>query len=186
MLEITIGTQEGFDEENERIVRFGGVPIRLEHSLLTLSKWEELWEKSFLSDDKTEEMMVDYIRCMLLPGKYDETILELLTEQDVKVISEYINSKKSATILPEEPDRPGQQKKRITSEQIYGWMVALNIDWRAESWHLNRLLTLVRVCNIQNAQQDPKNKSRRVTDKSALSDRARLNAERRAKMGSAG
>lgn len=186
MLEITIGQNETFDEEAGVFGKTAGYRIRLEHSLLTLSKWEESHEKSFMSDEKTSDEMFDYITCMLLPGKYGPEVLNFLNEGDVKSITDYISAKRTATVLPEEPSRPGEQKKRITSEQIYGWMVALNIDWRAEEWYLNRLLTLIRVCNIQNAQQDPKKKSRRVTDQSALSDRARLNAERRAKMNSSG
>lgn len=185
MLRLNVGTSEFYDEQTRKFIRQGGELVVLEHSLLSISKWEETWEKSFLSDEKTDEEMFDYMRCMILPYTFDDEVVNKFTDADFQRIGKYINEKKSATLLPEEKQDGSGARKRITSEQIYGWMVALNIDWRAEEWHLNRLLTLVRICNIQNSQ-DAGKKNKPVTGSQALANRRAQNKARRAKLNSSG
>ncbi len=184
MLTITLGAVDSFDDETGKFVKFGGFPVRMEHSLVSISKWEESHEKSFISDEKSDQDMLDYIGCMILPGNYPDDILNLLTQENVTEITAYINAKRSGTTFA---DAAGNERKteRITSEQVYSWMAAHHIDWSCENWHITRLLNLIRICNI-NASQDPKKKSRPVTGKSALSARRAMNQARREQMGSTG
>lgn len=185
MLRLNVGVSEYYDEALKKFVRLGGTPIMLEHSLLSISKWEEVWEKSFLSDEKSDDEMRDYIRCMILPETFEEEIVTRFKQADLDRIGKYINESKSGTLLPPQKESNDNKKKRITSEQIYGWMVALNIDWRAESWHLNRLLTLIQLCNIQNSQDGSK-KNRPVTNQQSLAERRAENRARRARNNSSG
>jgi len=186
MLRITIGATEHFDDQTGKFVRFGGVPIEMEHSLASVSKWESLTGKSFLSDDKTDQEFFDYLKLMLLPGANGPDVLDLITQEDAHAMAEYIAEAQSATILPAEPERPGVAKKRITSEQIYSWMISLQIDWSAEDWHLNRLLTLIRLVNINNEQAQNQGKKGKPASRESIANRKAMNQARRAKSGSHG
>lgn len=170
---------EGWDEAKEEFVEATTQTLQLEHSLISLSKWESKWCKPFLSNKKkTTEEVVDYIKFMTL-NSVDPGIYDRLSAENFKQIDEYINAPMTATTFSEN----GQGKSNreiITSELIYYWMVALNIPFECQKWHLNRLLTLVRVCNIKN--QPPKKHSRRET----ASSYAALNAARRKQMNTKG
>ena len=182
MLQITIPTSEGFDEAKGEFLVTDSVTLRLEHSLVSASKWESKYERSFLADEKkTSEEVFDYIGMMILPGDYPENVLDHLTEENIKAITVYIDSKQSATWFSEIPGTDKAPKKEIiTTEIIYYWMIALNIPVEFERWHLNRLLTLIKVCSIKNA---PKEKMDRRQQ--AMNWRA-VNAQRRAATGSSG
>lgn len=172
LIEIPINP-EGWDEVNEVFVPAEVKTLSLEHSLVSLSKWESKWNKPFLGkDEKTFEETLDYIKCMTLTKNVDPSVYEHLTSENVRQINEYIGAKMTATTFSQEPGGK-KNSEIITSELIYYWMIALQIPFECQKWHLNRLLTLIRVCNIKN--QPPKKMSRREI----MSRNAALNAARR-------
>lgn len=191
MLTITIPANAGtdyYDEAKNEFVSIGmlnkPVTLHLEHSLVSVSKWEAKWHKPFLgtgrkSDkEKTREEIKDYIKCMTLDKNVPDVAYDCLTNDNISEIEAYITNPMTATTFGAE-----QQKGRreiVTSELIYYWMVALNINFECEKWHLNRLLTLIRICNIMN---QPKKK---VSQKDQAARYAKMNKERRARMKSSG
>lgn len=181
MLEITIPSVEEWDELKQEFVYFGGQTIQLEHSLVSLSKWEAKWRKAFLKkEDKTYEETLDYIRCMTLTPNVNPDIYNFLTEDNFKTINDYIETSMTATYIHEPKNTKGVSREPVTSELIYYWMIALNIPFECQYWHLSRLLTLVRVCNIKN--QSPKKHSRREL----MSRNSALNKARRQRLGTRG
>lgn len=157
MLTITIQGPEVYDRHANAFTRPDAVEVELEHSLVSLSKWESKYQIPFLDDNnKTKEQIQDYIRLMVLtPGVTDE-VLGWLTKEDYAAIEAYINSSENATTFPPSPPEKGSGEK-VTAELVYYWMTVFQIDWQAQYWHLNRLLTLVRVCNLK--QNPPKPRS---------------------------
>lgn len=180
-IKIPIGPEE-FDDEKQEFVEPETVVLRLEHSLVSLSKWESKWKKAFLSNkkSKTYEEVLDYIKCMTLTPNVDPELYNLLTAENYKQIQDYIDDAMTATCLPQ--DKGGKKSNEVvTSELIYYWMIALNIPFDpCQYWHINRLLTLVQVCNIKN--QPPKKSSKR----DIMSRNAALNAARRKQLNSRG
>ena len=173
MLQITIPAGEMYDERDQTFISIKGQTLQLEHSLISLSKWESKWCKSFLSNpDKNLEETIDYIRCMTLNNNVDPNVYLFLTNENIKEINDYIAAPMTATYFSE--DKTGRKNNEIiTSELIYYWMKAQNIPVDFQKWHLNRLLTLIRVCNIKNSP--PKKHSKREL----MSRNAALNAARR-------
>jgi hypothetical protein len=173
MLQITIPAGESWDEQNERFIFTKGMTLRLEHSLVSVSKWESKWHKPFLSDkNKTDEEIRDYIRCMTITQNVDPSVYFSLTPENISTINAYIEDGHTATTFREDK-RPGGGREIITSELVYYWMIALNIPFECQTWHLNRLLTLVRICNIKS--QPPKKRSQH----DIAEDYSRINAERK-------
>lgn len=182
MLRITIPATEQFNEQTMEFIQTEEQTLILEHSLVSLAKWESKWRKSFLSSkqNKTYEETIDYIRCMTLTKNVDPNIYYNLTDENIRQVNDYISSPMTATYFSE--DRSGRVSREIvTAELIYYWMIALTIPFDpCEKWHLNRLLTLIRVCNIKN--QPPKKMSRReITSRNAA-----LNAARRRQLNTKG
>ena len=158
MLEITIPANECWDERTQTFVIIKEQTLRLEHSLVSLSKWESKWCKSFFSrEDKTYEETIDYIRCMTLNTYVEPDVYNYLTDENIKQIGDYISAPMTATTFSD--NKKGGSREQITSELIYYWMVSFNIPFECQKWHLNRLITLIRVCEIKN--QPPKKRSRR-------------------------
>jgi hypothetical protein len=181
MLRLTIRlSPEGWDEEKEEFVEAKTQILELEHSLVSLSTWESKWCKPFLSKDaKTEEEVLDYIKIMTLTEDVDPSVYSRLSQENIKEIDNYINAPMTATTFSETKGGKGS-REIITAELIYYWMVALQIPFECQNWHLNRLLTLVRVCNIKNAP--PKKHSKRET----ASSYAAINAARRKQLNTKG
>ena len=149
MLVIEIPKQEVFLDEKQEFSHVGPFKIQLEHSLLSISKWESEWCKPFLTaDKKTEKENLDYIRCMGVSQHIDDNVLSLLTEKDVMTIAEYMQSKKSATTFTMSGS---SNREVVTSELIYYWMTMFNIPFECQKWHIDRLLTLIRICNVKSA-----------------------------------
>lgn len=178
MLTITIPLVETFDEENET---FGteGMQLDLEHSLVSLSKWESHFEKPFLGKaDKSPEELLWYVQAMTLTKDVPAGVYENLSKENIEDINTYITAKMTATTFSERGQRP--TREIITAELLYYWMVALNIPFECQYWHLSRLLTLIKVCNIKNAPPQKVNK------REAMNRQRELNAQRRAQTNSKG
>lgn len=173
MLQITVPGSEFWDSKKEEFVYLDEKTLQLEHSLVSISKWESKWHKPFLlKDEKTTEEILDYIKCMTITQNVSPDVYLRLTKDNVNEIKAYIENSMTATTFSEEVMSKGG-REIVTSELIYYWMVALGIPSEYQKWHLNRLLTLIRVCNVKNAP--PKKRSK----KEIMSRNAALNAARR-------
>lgn len=184
MLRITIPGDEQWDAGREEFVQSRkDQTLQLEHSLVSISKWESKWCKPFLRKDQmTDEEIVDYVKCMTLTQNVDPEAYRFLTNENIEQVNQYINAPMTATWFSEDKNSKGKRSKgeQITSELIYYWMISLNIPFECQKWHLNRLLTLIRVCNVKN--QPPKKMSR----KEILSRNAALNAARKQQLNTKG
>ena len=178
-IEIPI-SPEGWDAENEEFVESKVQTLQLEHSLVSLSKWESKWCKPFFStDDKTYEEVLDYIKCMTLTQNVKPEVYKYLTEKNITEITDYINAPMTATTFNEASTK-GRGRDIITSELIYYWMIAFNIPVDFQKWHINRLLTLIRVCEIKNSP------GKKMSSKEITSQYAALNAARNKKLNTKG
>lgn len=180
MLDLYIKGVDLYDERNGEFVSTKDATLRLEHSLISLSKWESKWHKPFLGkEEKTEEEIRDYIRCMTITQNVDPIIYLGLTAEHFKKIEEYMSDTMTATWFNDK-NNPKSKQKAVTAELIYYWMISLQIPFECERWHLNRLLTLIRVCNIENT---PKKKMRKGE---VFKQNAQLNEARRKMLNSKG
>jgi hypothetical protein len=180
MLRVTIPGTESFDEEKSEFVTAEAVVLELEHSLFSLSKWEQKWEKAFLGfEERTREETLDYVRMMILGAPPSEKDFSRLSAANLKEIIDYIDAKMSATVINQ--GRSGGPHEIVTAEIIYFWMINHGIWLECEHWHLNRLLTLIQVCNIKNSP-----KKQKMSGKQAAAERRALNDMRRKQYGTSG
>jgi hypothetical protein len=180
MLQITIPAKELWDNVNLEFINVKKHTLQLEHSLVSISKWESKWCKPFFShQEKSYEETIDYIKCMTLTQNVQPEAYRCLTQQNVKEITDYIEAPMTATTFSDNSTKKSRNET-ITSELIYYWMTALNIPMECQKWHINRLFTLIRVCEIKNQPEKKVNTAERINQY------AKLNAERRAKMNSKG
>lgn len=182
MLKIRIPANEWYDESRSEFIYTKEYTIRLEHSLISLSKWESKWKKPYLNPKEsiTRDEFIDYIRCMTIDQNIDPFAYNAIPDSTLNEISAYIDDKMTATWFSKEQSKAGVQRGRVvTSELIYYWMIAYNIPADYQKWHLNRLLTLIEVCNAEN---NPKKMSKQEM---ALK-RKELNELRRKQTGSRG
>ena len=176
MLHLRIPDQELWDPIKERFISVKGCEINLEHSLESISKWESKWHIPFHDDrkQKTFEQNIDYVRCMCLTPNVDPGIFKYLTERNVNDIIEYIGDSATATWFNDAANRKTGKREIITSEIIYYWMTIYNIPESYQTWHLNKLMTLLRVCAEKNNPDKKKVKSGNLA-----AQRRALNAARR-------
>lgn len=179
MLRITIPEAEYFDERTQTFITTKQQTLTLEHSLVSISKWESKWQKPFLSrDKKTIEETRDYIRCMTLTQNVDPDVYLGINNHIVDQVSKYIEAPMTATWFKED-NKKGGRREVITSEIIYYWMIALNIPPEYQKWHLNRLLTLIKVCN-------DKNNPKKMSKKDIFAQNRALNAARKKSLNTKG
>lgn len=184
MLEIKIEGEEYFDESTSEFTYSDPVNLTLEHSLVSISKWESIWEIPFLTkDEKTPEQILSYIGCMSKEEVPSEVYTRLSTK-NIEDINKFINAKKSATWFSDSgPNKiAGKSTEIVTSELIYYWMIAFQIPFETQHWHLYRLMNLIRICNLKN--QDPK--KNKMNRRDAAAQQRELNAMRRAQLGTTG
>lgn len=185
MLKLTVPSKEWFDEEKWEFFKSPETTLILEHSLISLSKWESIWEKPFLNNKMTlsKKELVDYVRCMTIqPKNVDPLVYRAVYEDDalLDVVSKYINKKMTATWFSDADEKKSNLEKPVTSEEIYYWMCRLNIPVEFERWHLNRLMTLIQIFNAKDGS--PKKRSR----EEFLSERRALNEKRKKALHSRG
>ena len=177
MLIIKIPPLDGWDERREEFVKIPGGTLRLEHSLISISKWEAKWHKPFFETEKTEEEILSYIRCMSLTPeeREDPRLYSMLTAENINEIKNYLEDPMTATTIKE---TPGAKKNTqyVTSELIYCWMIQYGIPHEFEKWHISRLITLIRVCSEENK---PKKKMSR---NEIMAQNKAINAARRARL----
>lgn len=175
MLEITVPAVEWWDEASEQFITTEATVLQMEHSLVSISKWEAKWHKAFLGKKKkTDEELFDYIRCMTLTDGVSPDVYARLTEQNIQQINAYIDEPMTATKFPLQSEK--QSRETVTAELIYFWLISFNIPFECQHWHLNQLLALVKVCDMKN--QSPKKMGR----KDLLKRNAAINAERRKRL----
>lgn len=181
MLKITIPASEAYDERTNEFIYTKAQTLSLEHSLVSISKWESKWHKPYLTNEpKTPEETIDYIRCMTLTQNVDPKTYYCIPETEQKKILEYIENPMTATWFSDEQEKKGHRGRIVTSELLYYWMIACGIPFECQKWHLNRLITLIRVCD---AESQPKKK---MPTNKLLARNAKLNKARRAALHSKG
>lgn len=179
MLKIYVEPMSLFNNETNEFIDFDGGYLRLEHSLVSMAKWESKWHKPFMDKvEKTEEEMIDYFRCMTIDPVKNDNIYYALSKENIDIIQKYIDDPMTATTITDKRKNGGARSK-ITAELIYYWMISFNIPVEFEKWHLNRLLTLIRVCDI-------KNDTSKMSKKQTMASNKALNAARRARYGTRG
>lgn len=179
MLEITIPGIELYDENTNEFIYYPDETIQLEHSLVSISKWEANWCKPFLNArDKSPDEILDYIKCMTLTEGVTNDLYSRLTQDNLSIINEYLGRPMTATTFSNEQGKPSREI--ITSEVIYYWMVSFNIPFECQYWHLNRLLTLIKVCNVKN------NPPKKMSKNEILSRNKALNEARRKQLNTRG
>lgn len=181
MLSIDIKPREFFNEKTSEFITVKGGTLKLEHSLVSISKWESKWKIPFLSEKKkTMAQIDDYIRCMSINGDPDQYLIASITPQDKDRIIDYIDEKRTATWFTNVGEKKTSRSEIITSERIYYWMIQYNIPHEYEKWHLSRLLTLIEICNRENTP--PK----KMSQAEIIARNKALNAQRKARLHSRG
>lgn len=175
MLQIIVPETELFDETTETFIHVNETHLKLEHSLLSISKWESKWCKPFLGTNKTDRRtnkeMLDYIKCMTLNSNVSKNVYSALTQENLTAINKYINHPMTASSVTDTSKKKHKQEI-ITSELIYYWMVAYQIPFECEKWHINRLLMLIKICNA-------KNNPSKMSKREIFAQNRALNAARR-------
>lgn len=158
-----------WDESKEEFVSINSCDLVLEHSLISISKWESKWKVPFLTNsNRTNEQLIDYIRCMTITQNVDPKVYEFIPQQEIMRIQDYINDDHTATFFKDDGKKRGGHKEILTSEVIYYFMIALQIPMECQKWHLGRLMTLIKVCNEKNKEADPKNRKKKLTTKEQM------------------
>ncbi len=172
MLTIIIPSNELYDEETNTFIVTKEQVLQMEHSLVSISKWESRWLKPYLGkQERTKDEMLDYLRCMTTTQNVDKDVYNRLTEDNLAKIADYINSPMTATIINDTSKRVNTEI--ITSELIYNWMISFTIPFECQKWHLNRLMTLIRICNIKNEKPKKMSKSEIMSKNKALNEARR-------------
>lgn len=182
MLSITLPDVELFDESTNTFTQLNGQTIMLEHSLVSISKWESTWKEPFLSDSaKTRAQTVDYIKCMTITQNVNPLLYKNLSDEIIKKVQTYMNDPMTATWFNKQENKQHSRGRAVTSELIYYWMIESGIPMECQKWHLNRLMTLIQVCNEERKAADPNN-HKKMNPRDLARSRSSLNAQRKARM----
>lgn len=180
MLQIIIPATELWDNKKCEFINTKEQTLQLEHSLISLSKWESKWHKPFLGKkDMTDEEVRDYVRCMTITQNVDPNVYNYLSDENYKQIKDYIQDSMTATTFSNNKGSKGANKV-ITAEVIYSWMIALQIPIEFQKWHLNRLITQIRACSALNQP------SKKMSKGEIMKQNAALNMARRQQLNSKG
>ena len=172
MLKVTIPSIELYDERINEFFTTKEQTIQIEHSLVSLSKWESKWCKPFLTkEEKTHDESIDYIRCMTITQNVDDNVYKLIGQEIIEEVSRYIEAPMTATVFNTE--NKNSSREIITAEIIYYWMIALNIPFECQKWHLERLIALIKVCDIKNTP------SKKMSKREIMERNSSLNLARR-------
>lgn len=170
---IIIPEMEFFNEETSEFIYFKEQILTLEHSLVSISKWESKWKKPYLSKiPKTSEEIIDYVKCMTITQNVNPIAYSALTEENYDEIGRYIEDDMTATTF-RDIEKKGSQRSVITSEVIYYWMIKYGVPFECQKWHLNRLLTLIRVCAANSGEQKKMSTSEIYSQNRALNEMRR-------------
>ena len=180
MKTIIIPGSEYYDEVNEKFITLKETKLVLEHSLVSISKWESKWKKPFIQGERTIEELKDYIRCMTLTQNVDPEVYKFIPVDILNDVVAYMNDPMTATWFNDHATPQKKNGEVITSELVYYWMTAMNIPMECQKWHFNRLMTLIRIAGEKN--QPPK----KMSKGDILRQNKSLNAMRRAKARSRG
>lgn len=182
MLVITVNGEELYDERIQEFVSTEDVVLRLEHSLVSLSKWESKFCKPFLGPEKkSREEVLEYIKAMVVGEDIPDEVFSRLGHKNIEKINEYISAENSATTFVETPQQKARGRSEIiTAELIYFWMISYTVPMECENWHLNRLFALLKVCNIKNSKEKP------MSAHEVAKRNRDINAQRREKLGTSG
>lgn len=172
---IEIPEGDFFDETNEIFIHSPGYKFKIEHSLVSLAKWESKWKVPFLHTELNRKQWLDYVRCMTITQNIDPLAYRMISKKQLKEIQDYIDESQTATTIKDNTPNKPRRKEIITAEIIYYWMLSYNIPVEFEKWHLSRLLTLIEVCSIKNNTQGKK-----MSRSEILKQNNKLNAARRA------
>lgn len=179
MLRITIPSIEWYDDITNEFTSSKEQTLQLEHSLVSISKWESRWKKPFLSkEDKTIEETIDYIKCMTTTQNVPDDVYKYITNDNLKEVQKYLEDGMTATTFSNSSN--GSSREIITSELIYYWMISMNIPFECQKWHLNRLLTLINICSIKNRP------AKKLSGKDLAKRNAELNESRRKMLNNGG
>ena len=180
MLKLLVKGVDYWNEATEEFISTRDTELCLEHSLVSVSKWESKWHKHFIGNkDLTTEMLIDYVRCMTLTQNVNPKVYYAITDDQVTQIKDYIDNPMTATWFSESNEKK-YSRDIITSEIIYYWMISLQIPFECQKWHLNRLLTLIRVCNEKNQPE------KKMSQAEVLRRNRELNEARRRALNSKG
>lgn len=178
MLDLIIPKTELYDEQRNEFVDIGPCNLLLEHSLVSISKWESKWHKPFIGSDLSEEEIRDYLRCMTITQNVKPIVYDHLSLENMNKVNAYIEDPMTGTTFYDFfPKKP--KDKKISSEEIYSQMIALGIPFECQKWHINRLLTLIKVCNLDRSDK-------KMSKAETMQAYHKLNAERRKKLNSKG
>lgn len=181
MLELTIDGEEYWDAEAERFVYPEAVTLQLEHSLVSVSKWEAIWHKPFLTNqEKSDEEMTSYVECMLLTKRIGTDVLVKMSQAQVEEIGAYVNNPMTGTTIAEMPQPKTRNTERLSAELIYFWMNQFQIPYEARHWHLNQLFTLIKIHHAKSQ------KPQKVSRQKQAQTMSEANAARRKQLGTTG
>lgn len=160
MLPLTVKEGEYWDPVKEEFSYTKPYDLTLEHSLVSISKWEAKWHISFFATKLTGAMLISYIKCMTLNKNVPDEVYHRLTDKDIRKILEYIHDPMTASSVTDLVKHNTRTQKQVTSELVYYWMAKLNIPVEFEKWHLNRLIMLIRIAF---AEENPQKMNQRET-----------------------
>lgn len=191
MLEIEIPEHEVYDERLNQFFTVPSVNLKLEHSLLSLSRWEEKWHEPYFgrAGEKTQhsdEQTKDYIKCMCITRGLPDEFFDTLDQSTINKIAEYISDPHTATTFSKANNNAPTNRQTVTAELIYYWMLKAQIPFECEKWNLSKLLTLIRVCEVMDSRHAPKTNKKRPSKASMAAARREMNAARRNQLNTSG